>query len=76
MQEKATRLSMFAQQVGLKVSQKDTEVLMLNGSNPSPVKVNGKALPINEVFTYLGSIARYDGGAGNDIRTSGMPLEC
>ena len=35
MQEKTTRLSMFAQQVGLKISQKKTEVMMLNVSNPS-----------------------------------------
>ena len=68
MQEKTTRLSMFTQQVGLNVSQKESEVMMLNVSNPSPVKVNRKALPITEVFTYLGSIVRHDGGASNDIR--------
>ena len=59
---------MFPQQVGLEISQKKTEVKMLNVPNPSPVKVNGKDLPTTEEFTYLGSIVRHDGGAGNDIR--------
>ena len=33
MQEKTTRLSTYAQQVGLKISQKKTEVVLLNVSN-------------------------------------------
>ena len=33
----------------------------------SPIQVNGEYLPTTEEFTYLGSIVRYDGGAGNDI---------
>ena len=65
MQEKTTRLSMFAQQVGLKISQIKTEVMMLNVSNPSPVKVYGEDLQTNEEFTYLG---RHDDGASSDIR--------
>ena len=68
MQKKNTRLSMFAQQVGLKISQKKTEVTMLNVSNPSPVKVNGEDLPTTEEFTYLGNTVRHDVGAGSDIR--------
>ena len=68
MQEKTTRLSMFALQVGLKISQKKTEVMMLNASNPSPVKLNGENLPATEEFTYLGSTVMHDGGAGRDIR--------
>lgn len=32
-----------------------TEVMMLNGENPLPVKVNGEDIPITEVFTYLRS---------------------
>ena len=39
MQDKTTHLSMFAQQVGPKISQKKTEVMTLNVSNPLPVKV-------------------------------------
>ena len=68
MQEQTTRLSMFAQLVGLKISQKKTEVMMLNVSNPSPVKVYGEDLQTTEEFTYLGSTVRHDGGAGSDIR--------
>ena len=68
MQKKTTCLSMFAQQVGLKISQKNTEVMMLNVSNPSPVKVYGEDLQTTEEFTYLGSTVRHDGGAGSDIR--------
>ena len=68
-QKKTTRMfCMFAQQVGLKISQKKTEVMMLNVSNPSPVKLNGEDLPTTEEFTYLGSTVRHDGGAGSDIR--------
>ena len=48
MQDKTTRLSMSAQQVGLKVSQKKTEVMMLNVLNPSTIKVNGEDLPTSE----------------------------
>ena len=59
---------MFAQQVGLKISWKKTEVLMLNVPYPLPVKVNGEDLPTTEEFTYLGSTVRHDGGAGSDIR--------
>ena len=68
MQDKTTRLSMSAQQVGLKISQKMTEVMMLNVSNPLPIKVNGEELPTTEEFTYLGSTVKHDGGAGSDIK--------
>ena len=59
---------MFPKQAGMKISQKNTEVMMLNIPNPSPVKLNGEDLPTTENFTYLGSIGRHDGGAGSDIR--------
>ena len=68
MQEKTSRLSTFAQQVGLKISQKKTEVMMLNVSNPLPVTINGEDLTTTEEFTYLGSTVRHDGGAGSDIK--------
>ena len=58
-QDKTPGLSMLAQQVGLKISQK-TEVMILSFSNPSPVKMNGEDLPTTEEFTYLGSIVRLD----------------
>ncbi|RUS86850.1 hypothetical protein EGW08_005387 [Elysia chlorotica] len=69
MQEKTARLSNFAQQVGLKINKKKTEVMMLNISNQSPIEVNGENLPTTEEFTYLGSKVRHDGGAGTDIQS-------
>ena len=68
MQEKTSRLNTFAQQVGLKISQKKTEVMMLNVSNPLPVTINEEELTTTEEFTYLGSTVRHDGGAGSDIK--------
>ena len=68
MQEKTSRLNTFAQQVGLKISQKKTEVMMLNVSNPLPVTINGEDLTTTEEFTYLGSTVRHDGGAGSDMK--------
>ncbi|XP_066026384.1 uncharacterized protein [Pocillopora verrucosa] len=68
MQEKTTRLSTYAQQVGLKISQKKTEVMLLNVSNPKPVQVNGEDLPTTKEFTYLSSTVRHDGRAGGDIK--------
>ena len=66
MQEKTSRLSTFAQQEGLKISQKKTEVMMLNVSNLLPVTIDGD-LTTTEEFTYLGSTVRHDGGAGSHI---------
>ena len=68
MHEKTTRLSTYAQQVSLRISQKKTGVMLLNVSNPTPVQVNGEDLPTTEEFTYLGSTVRHDGGAGNNIK--------
>lgn len=67
MQEKTSRLSTYAQQVGLKISEKKTEFILLNVPNLTPIQVNGEDLPTTE-FTYLGSRVRHDGGAGSDIR--------
>ena len=65
MHEKITHLRMFAQQIGLKISQEKTEMMMLNVPNSSPVKVNEEELPTTEDF---GSTARLYGGAGSNIR--------
>ena len=67
-QEKTSRLNTYAQQIGLKISLKKTEVMALNMMNPLPVQVDGTDLTMTEEFTYLGSTVRHDGGAGNDIR--------
>ena len=68
MQEKPSRLCIYAQQVGLKVSLKKTKLMMLNVSNPAAVKVNGEHLPTAERFTSFGSTVRHDGGADSDTR--------
>ena len=60
----------YAQQIGLKINQKKTELIILNITNPSPIRVNGEDLPPNEEFTYLGGIVRHDGGVGNGNKTS------
>ena len=76
MLEKSTRLSMFVQQVGIKMRQRKTEGMTLNVQNITPIKVNGEDLPPTEEFTYLGSIARHDGGAGNDSNNNNIYLHC
>ncbi|KAL9970085.1 hypothetical protein ACROYT_G022407 [Oculina patagonica] len=48
MQEKTSLLSKYAHQVGLNISLTKTEVMTLNNSNPQPVKVNGKDLPMTQ----------------------------
>ena len=68
LQEKTSRLSRFASQIGLKISQTKSEVMTLNVTNPTSIHVDGKDIPITETFTYLGSTVRNDGGAGNDIK--------
>ena len=68
MQEKKTQLSTYAQQVAPKISQKKTEVMLLNVSNPKPVQVSGEDLPTTKEFTYLRSTIRHDGGTGSDIK--------
>ena len=62
MHEKTILLSVFAQQVSLKISQNKTEATMLNVPNPSPIKVNGDDLPTT------GNTVRHDGRAGSDIK--------
>ena len=68
-QEKTNRLHIHSKQVGLKINKRKTEVmtLILNVQDPAPVKVEEDPLPYIEQFTYLGSTARHDGGAGSDI---------
>ena len=69
MQEKTRRLSKFGQQVGLQISKRKTEVMTLNMTAPAPVLLDNKALPSTETFTYLGSVARQDGGTNEDIQS-------
>ena len=59
---------MPAQQVGLIISQRKADVIMLNVPNPSPVKVNVEDRPTTEQFSYLGCTVNYDGGTSSDIK--------
>ena len=68
-QEKTSCVNRFAQQIGLNISLKKTEVMTLNTQNPPPIQINGINIPATEEFSYLGSIVRYDGGTGNDIKS-------
>ena len=70
MQEKTSRLRNDAQQTGLKISQKKAELMFLDITNPTLIRVNGEDLPTTEKFTYLDNIVRHDGGAGNEIRNA------
>ena len=68
MQEKTNRLSKFGQHVGLKISQKKTEIMTLNIKSPTTITIEDSNLPQTQEFTYLGSIIRHDGGAEKDIK--------
>ena len=59
MQEKTSHLGCFAQQVGLKINQRRSEVMALNLSDPPPILVYGEALTTTKEFTYLGSTVRF-----------------
>ena len=45
------------------------EVMTLNMTAPAPVLLDDKALSSTETFTYLGSVARQDGGTNKDIQS-------
>ena len=74
MQEKTSRLNTFAQQVGLKISQKKTEVMMLNVSNPSPVTVNGEDQRLKNLHT-LGALSDMTVGQAATSRTASVRPE-
>uniref|UniRef100_K7EYP8 Reverse transcriptase domain-containing protein n=1 Tax=Pelodiscus sinensis TaxID=13735 RepID=K7EYP8_PELSI len=69
MQEKTQCLCTFGHQVGLRVSQKKTEIMTLSIDSPASIKIYDADLPSTDSFTYLGSIIRYDGGTKNDIQS-------
>ena len=66
-QEKTNELNTNAKQVGLKISKKKTEMMVLNIPNPRPVRVDETLLPFTDQFKYLGSNVTADGGANKDI---------
>ena len=67
-QKKTKHLSEIAKTIGLNISETKTEVLTLNITNSTPIKVFDKDLPTIDRFTYLGSIVRSDGGPCDNIK--------
>ena len=55
--------------MGLRISAKKTELMTLNVTNPSPVRVNNRELQHTDKFTYLGSIIQPQGGTQEDIKS-------
>ena len=68
-QEKTDRLSMFSNQVSLRISLKKTEAMCVNVPSPTKIRVRGKDIPYTNKFTYLGSVLCQDGGTSVDIQS-------
>ena len=68
MQHKTDRLNRFAQQVGLNISTRKTEVMAASTTTPVPITVGQHQLNATQSFTYLGSEVCHDGGANLDIK--------
>ena len=69
MQEKTDILHKFSSQVGLKINQNKSEIMILNTTSTVPVKIDDQDLPTTEKFTYLGSSLTPDGGSKEDIQS-------
>ena len=68
-QDKTDKLFSIDQQVGLKISQKKTEVMTINVLSPTPVQLDKHDLCSTDQFTYFGSILIIYGGAEKDIKS-------
>ena len=68
-QEKKDRLSMFSNQVGLRISLKKTEAMRVNVSSPTKIRIRGQDISHTNKFTYLGSVLCQDGGTSVDIQS-------
>ena len=68
MQNKTDKLLFIGQQVGLKITQQKTEVMIINVPSPTPKQLEKQDLCITDKFTYLGSILSIDGSAKKDIK--------
>lgn len=55
-QEKTNRLQTYRQQVGLRISKKETETMTLNMEAPAHFKIRDEEPHQTDNFTYLGSI--------------------
>ena len=68
-QEKTDRLSIFSNQVGLRISFRKTEAMCVNVPSPTKIRVRGQDIPYTNKFTYLGSVLCQDGGTSVDIQS-------
>jgi hypothetical protein len=66
-QEKMTRLGRTGKKLGLKVSAKKTEILLINSWNDRKVMLEDQALKDCEKFTFLGSMVSQSGGTEEDM---------
>ncbi|XP_063427447.1 uncharacterized protein LOC134710955 [Mytilus trossulus] len=69
MKEKTEVLEQNARMIGLKINSKKTQIMTVNMLYTPDIKVNGEQLELVQSFTYLGSIVKSEGGAGQDIKT-------
>ena len=67
MQRKTRKLQEQAARAGLRVSNKKSKVMRINGKSMEPVTVNGQNLDEISKFTYLGGVVTTQGEGGNDI---------
>ena len=67
MQRKTCKLQEQAARAGLRVSNKKSKVMRINGKSTGPVTVNGQNLDETSKFTYLGGAVTTQGGGGDDI---------
>ena len=62
-------VSMFSNQVGLRISLKKTEAMCVNVLSPTKIRVRGQDIPYTIKFTYFGSVLCQDGGTSEDIQS-------
>ena len=67
MQRKTRKLQEQAARAGLRVSNKKSKVMRINGKSTEPVTVNVQNLDETSKFTYLGGVVTTQGGGGDDI---------
>ncbi|XP_033115324.1 uncharacterized protein LOC117115574, partial [Anneissia japonica] len=67
LQIKATKLSQFAAQTGLKINKKKSEVLRINSNSNNRIQMGEQQLNEVDKYTYQGAIVSKQGGGGDDI---------
>ena len=67
MQTKLTKLSRIAATTGLHINKTKAKVMTINHKIDA-IKLDGEALEEVDIYTYLGSVVRKDGGSDRDIQ--------